>query len=396
MNAAPACNHAVILCLRYALAAAIALSFAGAASGQYCTPDQCDECDLNNCQLSCCHDAPELWVVNTRCAPKCSDLDNGFERISVKRYDPACCQFVTESWDSLIAQEANMPTLIFAHGNTLQHDGAMEQCWEVYHKMKCCPGQKRLVFWSWPAQVAYRRPIIPFRELVQRNLQIKFVYAEYQGYYMAKLVQRFSMTQRVTVGGHSYGGIIAAVAAHYLGAGELRGLSLAGAEPVQRANFRVAIVSGAFDNDALCLHGAYGQTFIAAEKVYVTRNCMDSTLQRWPDISRRCRKAIGVTGVDANCLGEHANKLCQHSLTGDVGESHYIGPHLESRRFMSALCCIAFPACADCANGVTTPGASQPGTGTGPANRPLEGPADVLRDIVPLPGRAWQRGGILN
>ena len=334
--------------LSHLVATALLALFAPVAAAQYCTPDQCDECDLCNQCISCCHEAPELWVVNTRCVPKCSNLDEGFERISVTRYDVQCCRFVKESWESLIAQEANMPTLIFAHGNTLKHDGAMGQCWDLYEKLRCCPGPKRLVFWSWPAQPVYYRPILCPREMIQRNLLEKYVYAEYQGYYMAKLVQRFSMTQRVTVGGHSYGGIIAAVAAHYVGAGELRGLTLAGAEPVERANFRAAIVSGAFDNDMMCPGCRYGQSFIAAEKVYVTRNQLDSTLERWPDISWRGRKAVGVTGIDANCLGEHAHKLCQQTLTSDVGSSHYIEPHLGSRRFMNALCCVAFPACAEC------------------------------------------------
>jgi hypothetical protein len=381
---------------RLVAAALIVAALAASAAAQYCTPDQCDECDLNNCHLDCCHDPPELWLVNTRCAPKCDNLDEGFERISVKRYDAACKRFVKSSWDALIAEEATMPTLIFAHGNTLQHDGAMEQCWDVYARMRCCPGQKRLVFWSWPAQVVYKRPILKPRELVMKNLRIKLVYAEYQGYYMAKLVQRMSMTQRVTVGGHSYGGISAAVAAHFLGAGELRGLSLAGAEPVQRANFRVAVVSGAFDNDAMCLGCRYGQSFVAAEKVYVTRNRQDSTLRRWPEISYRCKKAIGVTGIDANCIGEHASKLCQHTLTGDVGDSHYIEPHLESHRFMNALCCIAFPACLDCVNGATGRSSGAPSSGSGPGNRSPGGNLPQLRDVVPLPGRGWQRGGILN
>jgi hypothetical protein len=386
---------------KLSVAALLAVSFATIASAQYCTPDQCDECDLNNCRLDCCNEPPELWLVNTRCVNKCCNLDEDFERISVKRYDPACCMFVPETWDSLIAQEANMPTLIFAHGNTLQHKGAMEQCWEVYNKMRCCPGKKRLIFWSWPAQVVYKRPIIRPRVVVEKNLHIKFVYAEYQGYYMAKLVQRMSMQQRVTVGGHSYGGIMAAVCAHYIGGGELRCLSLAGAQPVERANFRVAIVSGAFDNDAMCLGGRYGQSFIAAEKVYVTRNATDSTLRRWPDISFRCRKAIGVTGIDANCLGEHAHKLCQQTLTADVGESHYIEPHLASARFMNALCCIAFPACRDCANGQaaatqgTSPGASGGQAPAGPRG-PFGGGEGPVRDLIPIPGRAWQRGGIFH
>jgi hypothetical protein len=231
--------------------------------------------------------------------------------------------------------------------------------------------------------------------MIQTNLMTKYDYPEYQGYYMARLVQQMSMTQRATVGGHSYGAIIAAVAAHFVGAGELRGLTLPGAEPVERANFRVAIVSGAFDNDMMCPGCRYGQSFIAAEKVFVTRNRLDSTLERWPEISWRCRKAIGVTGIDANCLGEHAHKLCQQTLTDDVEDSHYIEPHLESERFMSVLCCISFPPTADGVHGQGMPG--QGGRPVGPS-----GPAaaageafDALRDLVPLPGRAWQRGGIL-
>ena len=384
--------------VRLVLATAIAAALAATAAAQYCTPDQCDECDLNNCRLSCCYDPPELWLFNTRCAPKCDNLDAGFEQISIKRWDPACRRFVNETLESFLAQEANMPTLIFSHGNTLQHDGAMDQCWNIYQRMRCCPGQKRLVFWSWPAQIHFKRPLITPRKLIEKNLKIKFVFAEYQGYYMAKLLERMSLSQRTTVGGHSYGAISAAVAAHYLGGGSLRGLSLASGAPVERANLRVAIVSGAFDNNAMDLGGRYGCAFIAAEKVYNTRNCMDSTLKGWPKISMCGRPAVGVTGINANNLGEHAHKLCQHTLTGDVGKSHYIEPHLASGRFMNALCCIAFPACIDCLNGATSPGGA--GTPAGPGtdgNRGRNVQPPALRELVPMPGGRWQQPrGLLN
>jgi hypothetical protein len=388
----------------FALAAVFAAGTTSSAAAQccYCTPDQCDECDLSNCHLDCCHDPPELWVVNTRCAPKCSNLDEGFINcVTFKRFDPACgcCgQFVDETLESFLAQEGNMPTLIFAHGNTLKHEGAMEQCWEIYKRMRCCPGQKRLVFWSWPAEVYYKKPIFMPRKLIDKNLKIKFVFAEYQGYYMAKLLERMSFTHRVTVGGHSYGAISAAVAAHYMGGGSLRGLSLASGAPVQRDNLRLAIVSGAFDNNAMDPGCRYGQSFVAAEKVYNTRNCRDSTLKGWPKISMCGRPAIGVTGINANKLGEYTNKLCQHSLTGDVGKSHYIEPHLESGRFMNALCCIAFPACLDCVNGGATPGSTAPSMGTpSEGNRGLNIQPPALRELVPMPGGRWQRPrGVLN
>lgn len=241
-----------------------------------------------------------------------------------------------------------MPTLIFAHGNTLKHKGAMKQCWSVYQKLRCCPGKKRLVFWSWPAQIAIKRPLIFPRKLIMANLRIKFVYSEYQAYYMAKFVQGMSMTQRVTMGGHSYGAIIAAAAAHFLGDGTLRGLTLPGAVAAERPNLRVALVSGAFDNDALYPGCRYGQAFVAAEKIWLTRNSRDSTLDNWPKVSLRGRKALGVTGLTVSRLGQYAYKLCMQTMTADVGKSHYIAPHLASTRFVSVLCCIAFPECAAC------------------------------------------------
>ena len=81
MNAALIRETAAWAFWRLTMAAVILVALAAAASAQYCTPDQCDECDLNNCQLSCCHELPELWLVNTRCAPKCNNLDAGFDRL---------------------------------------------------------------------------------------------------------------------------------------------------------------------------------------------------------------------------------------------------------------------------------------------------------------------------
>lgn len=322
--------------------------FAAIASAQYCTCDECDECALNACNGNCCHEAPELWLFNTRCAPKCRNLDEGFKCISIKRYDPKCCRFVNETLESFLAQEASMPTMIFSHGNTLKHKGAMKQCWEVYKKMRCCPGKKRLVYWSWPAQRVYKMKGLRFKEMVLKNLRIKYVYADYQGYYVAKLVQQMSLSQRVMIAGHSYGGIITASALHLLGGGQMRGLTLEGGAPVERANLRGGIVSGAFDNDMLIPGHNYGQAFVSAEKIYITRNIKDSTLKNWHKVSWRCMPALGKTGINARCLGQYRHKLCQQTMTVDVGKSHYLNPHLKSVRFVRALCCLSFPECQNC------------------------------------------------
>ena len=136
-------DHTFSRLLRLATVALLATVISAAlASAQYCTCDECNECNLNSCNGNCCHELPELWLFNTRCAPKCSNLDAGFHCIKVKRYDRFSCRWVNESIESFLAQEATMPTLIWSHGNSLKHKGAMKQCWEVYKKMRCCPWQE--------------------------------------------------------------------------------------------------------------------------------------------------------------------------------------------------------------------------------------------------------------
>lgn len=314
----------------------------------YCTPDQCDECDLCNCSQKCCYELPELWLVNTRCAPRCRNLDAGFECITYKRYDRCKCKFIRESRESFLAQEATMPTLFYVHGNSLNHKNAMKGFWQVYCKMRCCPGPKRLVCWSWPAERVYKTEGLRVREMIQKNLRIKYVYAEYQGYYMAKLVNQMSLSQRVMISGHSYGGITSAAALHWLGGGCLRGLTFADGAPVERPNLRGGIISGAFDFDMMNPGHRYGQSFVSAEKIFVTRNCHDKTLKKWPKTSWRGCPAIGVTGINANRLGMYRSKLCMQTTYPDVGRSHYLKPHLDSVRFVSALCCLSFPQCVGC------------------------------------------------
>ncbi len=331
---------------RFVLFCLLAIVIAPAdASAQYCTPDQCDECNL--CQSNACysHERPELWLINTRCAPRCQNLDSGFDNINVKRFDTQCGRWVQESVASFLAEEATMPTLFYSHGNSLSHKFAMKSCWLIYSKLRCTPGPKRLVFWSWPSERVHKTEGVRVRKMIQKNLRTKYTYAEYQGYYLATLVNQMSLSQRVMLAGHSYGGTVSASAMHYLGGGSLRGLTLAGGVAIERPNLRAAIIAGAFDNDMLFPGHRYGQAFVVGEKILVTRNINDRTLKRWPKTSWTGRRAIGVVGVNANLLGEYRHKLCQQTLSADVGTSHFMKPYIQSVRFVSTLCCLSFPGC---------------------------------------------------
>ena len=290
----------------------------------------------------CEHSEPLLWVVSSRCAPRCSGLDAGFDRLTFQRYDSCSKRFIDETLESFLAAQANIPTLIFSHGNSLDSEAAMEACWKVYNRIKVCPGPKLLVFWSWPAEILYTRPLIRPISLARKNIKAKYVYAEYQGYYIAKLTNLMSLSQPLTLSGHSYGGVTVICALHYLGGGCLNGLTLPEGVAAERPNLRAAIISGALDNDAMYPGYRYGQAFAPVETFYTTYNDRDSTLKRWPTHSFRGQEAAGYTGICASRLGPYAHKLDQDRLTDDVKRSHYMRPHLASAKMISAVCRTAF------------------------------------------------------
>lgn len=343
---------------------------------------------------SCCNSLPELWVINTRCAPRCSKLDQGFEMISYQQYDPCRGAFVNESRESFLAGEATMPTLFYIHGNSLKHTGAMRGFWDVYEHLRCCPGPKRLVCWSWPAERVYKTQGLRVREMIRKNLRIKYVYAEHQGYYLAKLVSQMSLSQRVTLSGHSYGAITSATALHLLGDGCIRGMTLEGGAPVERANLRGVMISAAFDCDMLYPGNRYGQAFVAAEKIMSTYNPHDRTLRKWPrKASWRGCEALGYSGMNAARLGQYRPKFWQVNTYPENGRSHYLGPHLNNPRFLSAYCCMAFggisasvpvvPSVAE----VSAPAVAEPVAEKQPSSEPVEPapPTPARREDEPTP-----------
>lgn len=326
----PACGRSLRLATVSLLSALLLSTVAAAGNRRGCSSQ------------SCCCSAPEVWVINTRCVPRCNNLDYGFEKISYQRYDRCRGCFVKETRESFLAQEASMPTMFFIHGNTLKHKGAMKELWEVSDKLCCCPGPKRLVLWSWPAERVIKMKGLRFREMIEKNLMLKYAYSEYQGYYLAKLVQQMSLSQRVTLAGHSYGAITSSAALHLLAGGCLRGMRLEGGMPVERHNLRLAHISAAFDCDMLYPGHRYGMAFVAAEKVFTTYNPHDKTLKKWPKHSWRGCQALGCVGMSGRPLGVNRHKLYQMCTYPENRRSHYLGPHLKNQRFVSALCCVAF------------------------------------------------------
>lgn len=308
-----------------------------------------------NCEL-CEYSAPQLWIVNTRCAPKCNGLEEGFQQIRYERYCACQDKFYASSLEELLAAQQNIPTIIFSHGNGLDYEAAMDSCWKFYERLKVCPGPKLMIFWQWPAEIAIKEPLLRPIKLARANIRVKYVYAEHQGYYIAKFTELLDNSQPLTLSGHSFGGVTVIAAMHYLGGGCLHGRVLPGAQPVERHNLRGVIISGALDCDALYPGHRYGNAFDAVQQFYTTYNDRDSTLSHWPTHSLRDQEALGYKGMCRKCLGVNAYKLRQDYLTEDVKRSHYMKPHLASVQMMSSLCCTAFDTHVHCKAGGTGKG----------------------------------------
>ena len=312
------------------------------ATNHFLLASDCD-CEMQSCARGC---EIELWVINSRQAPRCDGLDEGFECITYQRYDSCRKRFCDESRESFLIAQRNIPTLLFAHGNTLDHQAAMKVCWRVYERLQSCGGRKMLVFWSWPAEIFYTQGWIRVLEWWRANIKAKYAFAERQGYYIAKLASQMSLAQPLTISGHSFGGLATCCALHYLAGGSINGYTLPSGMPVERTNLRAAVISGAFDNDFLYPGYRYGQAIQAVERLYLTYNDRDSSLKRWPNLSWRNQQALGFTGICQSRLGDYANKVCQQRLTAEVGRSHYIQTHLASDQLIHSLCDMAFDSAA--------------------------------------------------
>lgn len=318
-----------------------------------------------DCVAAC---GPAVWMVDTRAAPKCSRLDDGFECLRFFQWNSAGRRFVMRSREAFLEAQRQRRALWFCHGNSYRRGAAVELLWQLHARLEACsvecvgaskPGRagarvveargaepQMLVLWSWPAEQVHYRPALLPAVVVQKNLRTKYVYAERQGFYLARLLRLSEEARSVTICGHSYGCVLAAVGLHYLGGGELAGYRLEGegGTDADRVELRAAWLAPAMDCDVLSPQGRYGRALAASAQTWLTFNPHDCILRVWPQVSQRHRSALGVTGLSATTLGHHSGQVMQILSTGEVGHQHFLDDHLGSARMVRTLSRIAFTA----------------------------------------------------
>lgn len=263
--------------------------------------------------------AQQLWLIDTRCAPRCGDLESGLARIAYYRCDGGTWQ-PSDAAAFRASGDPAAPTVIAIHGNRTDPDWAVKFGSSIYAQLQQRAAGRpfRLVIWSWPSeQVARNRP----------DAQIKASWSDSDAYYLARTLPSIPPGGPVSLIGYSLGCRVISGALELLAGGCVAGQKLA-PEHISAWNvaggssprpIRLMFLAAAIDWDWLesCRHG--GQVTSPVQRILVTQNCSDRVLRWFSRIyGRGGPEALGYVGP----AGPDGGKLEVVDVACSVGREH--------------------------------------------------------------------------
>ncbi len=268
-----------------------------------------------------CASSSEVWLVNSRCAPSCGDLDAGFSQIRYWRLDESSSCGKWQPSDAVafqIAGRPGVPTTVLLHGNLTDDDWAVQHGNEIYASMKrqSCGGAFRLVVWSWPADRIARRP--------RADVQLKVCRTDAEAYYLARLLPNLPRGTPVCLIGYSLGARAVGGALQLLSGGSMSGRSLAPEVLAAWRNgpsrpIRAMLLAAAMNFDWLEPSCPEGLAPLAVERILVTQNCSDKVLKWYSHLyGRNGPEAMGFVGPSGSADG----KLEVVNVACEVGRKH--------------------------------------------------------------------------
>ena len=281
---------------------------------------------------SCCslRAGDQLWLVSDR-GLGCNVAD-GAPRLQYWRYD---CQrlWTRASLDELLAAEdPEMVTTVFVHGNRVSCDEAFTKGWSAYRGLVRCADERpvRFVIWSWPSD--------PVRGLID-DARLKASRTNLTGYYLAWFLDRLSPQSPLSLWGHSYGARAVTGALHLLGGGQLAGRVLDERVHPERDPAQVVLLAAALDNHWLIPGHTHGQAISQTEELLLINNSSDRLLKRYHLLygRRSCAAALGYLGISQRSLGVEGNKVQQLDASCQIGKQHIFALYLQAPGLMAPI-----------------------------------------------------------
>lgn len=262
-------------------------------------------------------EAQPIWLLSTRCAAHCGELDDPHHAVCYSRATADCQWLPSDAAAFQTTDNAQVPTIVFVHGNRTDADEAITKGCCAYEGMRTFASGRpfRFVIWSWPAERALRKH--------RADTQLKAEYSDAESYYLAYWLNNLRPGMPVALVGHSFGPRIIAGALHLLAGGAIDCRQLPNEITVswatgKRNPVRVMLLAAAMDGDALSPNGQNALALPLSERSLITVNECDRVLKWYPRLyGRGGPEALGFLGPCG--LTGNADIL---DISSSVGRTH--------------------------------------------------------------------------
>jgi Alpha/beta hydrolase family len=265
--------------------------------------------------------SPDYWSVSTRACPQVLGADPR-PFLDAARLDSRGCMSRRDPAE-LQARAAGRPVIFLIHGSYVTAGAATAEGLRIRDHLAdegAVTCDAMIVAFHWPSHLAHANLV--------RDANDKARLAFVAGYHLARFLQGFPSGSRISMIGHSHGGLVVLAALHLLAGGILddgeEATVLTEASPALR--LRAVVIASASDRQWLGPGERLGEALSACEGLLSLYNPLDPVLfvhpfGRYSDRRRALGKA-GMSRVDQERLGPLGARFCQRNIAMLLGIRH--------------------------------------------------------------------------
>jgi pimeloyl-ACP methyl ester carboxylesterase len=264
---------------------------------------------------------PEYWYLSTRTCPQVLGAEPG-PSLQLSRFDSQGHMWRCDAADLHVAVEGR-PVIFLIHGSYYTAPTAVTEGSRIRNNLAAhgaLTPDAIVVTFNWPSDLTH------LNVLRDANDQARLAFVA--GFHLARFLQGFPAGSRISLVGHSLGGLVALSALQLLAGGTLdtgeEATALREASPSLR--LRAVLISAATDRDWLDPGGRLDHALAASEGVLCLYNPLDPILVvhpfgRYSD-QRRALGKSGMSDAEQQRLGSLAGRYFQQSMAMQLGPRH--------------------------------------------------------------------------